>query len=78
MRRRTCDELEAQLAALQQSTAAKIGATSVMTNPPASDQGIAAMGLSDGSQSTFRQQISRPPDLVSDEELASWANEVTV
>lgn len=75
---RTCDELEAQLAALQQRAGAKIGTAPAMTNPPAPSQGISAMGHTDGLRSTVHQRKLRPPSLVSDEELAAWANEVTV
>jgi len=63
----TCDELEAQLATLQQHAAEKLGS---------SDQGTAT-GHGDGSQSNVHQHKHRPPGLVNDEELASWANEVT-
>lgn len=68
MRCRTCDELEAQLATLQQQAAEKIGS---------SDQGTATMGHGDGSQSNVHQHTHRPTGLVDDEVLASWANEVT-
>ena len=68
MRCRTCDELEVQLATLQQQAAEKIGS---------SDQGTAAMGHRDGSQSNVHQHTHHLPGLVNDEELASWANEVT-